>query len=150
MGYLVYLLALLAALGCGLVGGALVAFSDFLMPALARVAPDSAVPVMREINASAHQSWFLRVLGVTGALSVALIVVALMRWHMPDSALLLLGAALYLAGTVLVSLVCNAPRNDLLARDAGQWPDYLAHWTRWNHVRAVSALAAAALFAMAM
>jgi uncharacterized membrane protein len=150
MGYLVYVLTLLAALGCGLVGGTLAAFSDFIMPALARVGPESAVPAMREINASAHQSWFLRALAVTGVLSVALVVIALMRWHMPDSALLLLGAGLYLIGTVLVSLVCNAPRNDLLARDAAQWPDYLAHWTRWNHVRAAASLAAAALFAMAM
>jgi uncharacterized membrane protein len=150
MGYLVYVLTLLTALGCGLVGGVLIAFSDFIMPALERVAPEPAVAAMREVNASARQSWFLRVLALTAALSVALIVVALMRWHMPDSALLLLGAALFLIGTVLVSLVCNAPRNDALARDAAQWPDYLAHWTRWNHVRAASALSAAALFAMAM
>lgn len=150
MGYVVYLLTLLAALSCGLVGGALMAFSDFVMPALQRVAPEAAVPSMRGINAAARHSWFLKALGLAAALSVALVVIALMRWHMPDSALLLLGAALYLLGTVLVSLVCNAPRNDQLARDAAQWPDYLAHWTRWNHVRAASALAASALFAMAM
>jgi len=150
MGYLVYVLTLLTALGCGLVGGSLVAFSDFIMPALARTPPETAVPAMREINVEARQSWFLRVLGLTAVLNVALVVVALMRWQMPDSALLLLGAALFLLGTVLVSLVCNAPRNDLLARDAAQWPEFLAHWTRWNHVRAVSALAAGALFAMAM
>lgn len=150
MGYLVYVLTLLTALGCGLVGGVLMAFSDFIIPALERVAPEPAVAAMRGINARARQSWFLGVLAVTAVLNVALIVVALMRWQMPDSALLLLGAALYLLGTVLVSLVCNAPRNDALARDAAQWPDYVAHWTRWNHVRAASALSAAALFAMAM
>jgi len=98
MGYLVYLLTLLAALSCGLVGGALMAFSDFIMPALQRVAPEAAVPSMRGINAAARQSWFLKVLGLAAALSVALVVIALMRWHMPDSALLLLGAALYLLG----------------------------------------------------
>ena len=107
MGYLVYVLTLLTALGCGLVGGSLVAFSDFIMPALARTAPETAVPAMREINVEARQSWFLRVLGLTAVLNVALVVVALMRWQMPDSALLLLGAALFLLGTVLVSLVCN-------------------------------------------
>jgi len=150
MGYLVYVLTLLTALGCGLVGGVLMAFSDFIMPALERVGQEPAVAAMRGINAGARQSWFFGVLALTAVLSVALIVVALMRWQMPDSALLLLGAALYLLGTVLVSLVCNAPRNDALARDAAQWPDFLAHWTRWNHVRAASSLAAAALFAMAM
>jgi uncharacterized membrane protein len=150
MGYLVYLLTLLAALGCGLVGGVLLACSDFVMGALGRVPPEAGVATMREINVDVRGSWFLRALFATAVLSVALIVVAVMRWHMPDSALLLLGGGLYLAGTVLVTIVCNVPRNDALARDAAVWADYQATWTRWNHVRAASSLAAAALFAMAM
>lgn len=55
-------------------------------------------------------------------------------------------------GTVLVTVVCNVPRNDALAAlDAGHpdsapvWTTYLRGWTRWNHVGTAAALAAAAL-----
>ena len=60
-------------------------------------------------------------------------------------------------GTVLVTMVFNVPLNDALAavdpgstEGAGLWTRYVATWTAWNHVRAVAALAAAALLIMAL
>ena len=33
---------------------------------------------------------------------------------------------------------------------AGQWQDYLTGWTRWNHVRTLTSLGAAAAFSTAL
>jgi uncharacterized membrane protein len=62
-----------------------------------------------------------------------------------------------LVGTLGVTMVCNVPLNDALATvkpestdGANLWASYLTDWTLWNHVRTVSALAAAALFTIAL
>ena len=62
------------------------------------------------------------------------------------------GAALDLVGTILVTIVFNVPRNNALAAmdpstaDRGRlWPQYVATWTVWNHVRTAAALIAAGL-----
>ncbi|MGH8177380.1 MAG: anthrone oxygenase family protein [Steroidobacter sp.] len=65
--------------------------------------------------------------------------------------------ALYLFGIHFVTVRCNIPLNNALAgaesngADAdGVWRDYLVRWTRWNHVRTIAALAAAALLTLAL
>ena len=70
---------------------------------------------------------------------------------------LISGGLLYFVGNVVVTIVFNVPRNDALARvqatnadGARVWTDYLITWTRWNHVRTVTALAAAGMFAFAL
>jgi uncharacterized membrane protein len=67
------------------------------------------------------------------------------------------GGVLYLVGTLLVTIVFNVPRNEALAAvtpadpDAARlWAGYVASWTAWNHVRTAAALAAAALFSIAL
>ncbi|MDT4888318.1 hypothetical protein FQZ97_1248490 [compost metagenome] len=54
-------------------------------------------------------------------------------------------------------MVCNVPRNNALARldsvnpeAVGPWRAYVESWTRWNHVRMGTALAAAALMTVAL
>ena len=73
------------------------------------------------------------------------------------TALVLAGCVLYLVGTVGVTMVCNVPLNNRLAklhpRDAGAgayWVKYVTRWTAWNHVRTSAALAAAALLTVAL
>lgn len=147
----VFVLTLLAALGSGVVGGVFLAFSDFVMKSLGRVAPEAGLAAMQEINVVVIRSWFLRAFFVTAMLSVALIGVALARWQFPDSLLLLLGGVLYLLGSFVVTMVCNVPRNNALARDGAKvWADYLVNWTRWNHVRSAASIAAAVLFTLAL
>ena len=50
----------------------------------------------------------------------------------------------------VVTMAFNVPLNNALLRggerDADTWRRYLVEWTRWNHVRTVASLAAAALF----
>lgn len=147
----VFLLTLLAALGSGLVGGVFLAFSDFVMKSLGRTAPEAGVAAMQQINVVVLGSWFLRAFFATALLSLAAIAAALWRWQWPDSVLLIVAGALYLAGSFLVTIACNVPRNNALARDGARvWADYLVTWTRWNHVRTASSLAAAALFSLAL
>lgn len=149
-GSLVFAATLFAALGSALVGGVLLAFSDFVMRALGRIAPEAGVEAMREINVVVLRSWFLRAFFATALLSAVLIAVALADWRWPDSALLVAGGVLYLLGPILVTMRANVPRNIALARDAGVWADYLVTWTRWNTVRTAMAFAAATLFMLAL
>jgi uncharacterized membrane protein len=65
--------------------------------------------------------------------------------------LVIAGCALYLVGTIGVTIACNVPLNDELATllpqgagVAGRWDEYVTKWTAWNHVRASAALTAAA------
>lgn len=148
---LLYVATLAAAFGAALVGGVFLAFSDFVMRALGRIAPEAGVAAMNEINVTVLRSWFLRTFFLTALLSVALIGIALARWQMPGSYFLLMGGALYLLGSVVVTMACNVPRNNALARKGGEvWSDYLLTWTRWNHVRTAASFAAAVLFALAL
>lgn len=148
---LLHIFTLLAALGSGLVGGVFLAFSDFILKSFGRIAPQAGVAAMQEINVVVLRSWFLRAFFATALLSVALVVLAIARWQWPASAFLLLAAISYLAGTFVVTIACNVPRNNALAREGTRvWADYLVTWTRWNHVRTASSLAAAALFTIAL
>jgi uncharacterized membrane protein len=56
-----------------------------------------------------------------------------------------------------VIMVFNVPLNDALATvkpestdGANLWASYLTNWTLWNHVRTAAALAATALFTIAL
>jgi uncharacterized membrane protein len=146
-------LALVACLACGLVAGVFFAFSAFVMKALARIAPSEGIAAMQSINVVVLNVWFLSLFLGTAAICVVALVVSLLRWSESGMAWMLAGGLLYLAGTVLVTIACNVPRNEALAKVAPSepaaanfWARYVAGWTAWNHVRTAAALAAAACF----
>jgi uncharacterized membrane protein len=154
---LLFALTLAAALGCGLIAGVFFAFSAFVMAALARLPAAQGIAAMQSINVVVINPAFLGVFFGTAVLCVVLIVAALIAWGAAGAICLLVGALLYLAGTIGVTMVCNVPRNDALAAvapdstdGAGLWTRYVSEWTAWNHVRTVAALLAAASFAMAL
>ena len=149
--------AFVSALGTGLVGGAFFAFSTFVMPALARLAPVQGIAAMQSINVTVLRPPFMLAMFGTAGLCVALGLRALLRWTTPGSAWLLLGSAVYLAGTIIVTMAFNVPRNDALsalptegAAAAAFWPRFLAEWMSWNHVRTVTSLGASALLMVGM
>ena len=87
---------------------------------------------------------------------IAAIIVVLMRWQDPRAAYWLAGGIVYLVGTIVVTMVCNVPRNNALAELAPEspeaakyWLNYLSTWTAWNHVRTIAPLVSAALFTWA-
>jgi uncharacterized membrane protein len=145
-----------AAIGAGLVAGIFFAFSSFVMKALARIPPPQGIAAMQSINVAVINPVFMAAFLGTGAICAALAVLSLFRWSEPGSALRLAGSALYLVGTLLVTMAKNVPRNDALARvdpaggeGARVWASYLVGWTTWNHVRTAAAAAAAAAFMLA-
>lgn len=150
-------LIFLAALGSGLVAGFFFAFSAAVMAALRRLPAPHAIAAMQSINVVVLNPWFLSAFFGTGAACVVLPVLALPRRNIPGASFLLAGGALYLLGSILVTIVFNVPLNNRLAASraddpaAGDlWMRYLSTWTAWNHVRTAASLAAAACFMAAL
>jgi uncharacterized membrane protein len=138
-------------LGCGLIAGLFFAFSVAVMQALARLPAAGGMAAMQAINSAMLTPLFLAVFLGTAAGCILVIIAALARWHAPASVYLLVGSVLYLVGSVLVTTMCNVPKNDALASvapadpdGAGLWAGYLASWTTWNYVRTVASLASLA------
>jgi uncharacterized membrane protein len=154
---LVFVLTLLSALGCGLIGGVFFAFSNFVMKALSGVPPSQGIASMKSINVTVLNPIFLGVFLGTAIGCAILGIFSVLAWQKPGAALLFAGSALYLLGTLLVTIVCNVPRNDALSvldpattESAQLWAEYIASWTLWNHVRTVAAAAAAILLMIAL
>jgi uncharacterized membrane protein len=154
---LLFVLTLLSALGCGLMAGFFFAFSACVMNALAHLPPAQGIAAMQSINVAVLNRWFFAAFFGTAAACVLLAVCSLLMWSESGSIYRLIGSALYLVGTILVTIVSNVPRNNALAavdppsaNGAILWAGYLISWTAWNHVRTVAALAAAASFTIAL
>lgn len=157
MADLLVALTFVSALGCGLSAGALFAFSSFVMKALARLQPAQGIAAMQSINVMAVTPAFMTALFGTAVTCVAVVVWALVDWHDSFGPWLLAGAALYLIGTIGLTMAYHVPRNNALAGvdatnpDAGaHWRRYVADWTRGNHVRVAAGLAAAAALTEAL
>lgn len=155
--YLLFPLTLVAALGCGLIAGVFFAFSTFVMKALLGLPPAEGIAAMQSINITVLNRWFLGAFFGTGVICVLLTLLVLPTNHATSIVLVVLGSTLYLVGTLGVTIVGNVPRNQALAKldphamnAPARWNDYVVGWTRWNHVRTVAALAAAALFSVAL
>lgn len=156
MDTLMTVLLVLCALGSGAIGGVFFAFSNFVMPALARLAPAEGIHAMQAINVTVLNRLFLGTFMGTGLLSLAATVVALFDWNGVGSWCVVLAGTIYLLGSILVTLRGNVPLNNALMRvtqaDAlGEaiWSNYRRDWTRWNHVRTVACFIAMALFIVA-
>lgn len=152
-----FALTLSAALGCGIVGGVLFAFSTFVMKALGRLAAADGIAAMQSINITVMNPITMAAFGGTALASLALIINALLNWQGMASAYLLIGSVLYIVGTFLVTGAFNVPKNEALAKiaptdptSAGFWTNYLAKWTAWNHLRTLAALVAMVFFILAL
>ena len=152
-----YVLTLLAALGCGMMAGVFFAFSVFVMKALARLPAEQGVAAMQAINVAALTPAFMAALFGTAVACGALAVWAILAWDERFAPYLLVGSVLYLVGTILLTIAYHVPRNEALARVEphsadveSHWRRYLSGWTAWNHLRAAAALAAAATLTIAL
>jgi uncharacterized membrane protein len=152
MSGVLYAATLATALGSGLNAGVFFAFSTFVMPALKRLPAAHGIAAMQSINILAVTPAFMAALFGTAVACLGLVAWAVISSGERPTALVIAGGALYLVGTIGVTIACNVPLNDGLAmlhpQDAGaasRWAEYVAKWTAWNHVRTVAALAAAAV-----
>jgi uncharacterized membrane protein len=153
---LLFIATLLSALGSGLMAGVFFAFSVFVMGALARLPPMQGIAAMQSINIVVINPLFMAVFLGTGALCVVLAAASLFAWNNPGATYLLIGAIVYIAGSIAVTMFFNVPLNDALAlvtpdsaEGASLWARYLSNWTAWNHVRMIACLAAATLLILA-
>jgi uncharacterized membrane protein len=150
-------LVIATAVGAGCTGGALFAFSSFVVPALRRLPPAQGAAAMQSINITAVRPPFMLAFGGTAALSVALVVVAAMALDEAYAPWLIVAAVLYLVGVLGLTMAYHVPRNDALAAlvpDAPEttaaWARYAAEWTTANHVRAAAGLLATAALGIAL
>ncbi|WP_404925589.1 DUF1772 domain-containing protein [Mesorhizobium sp. ORM16] len=146
-------LIFIAAIGSGVVGGVFFAFSNFVMPAMARLPAAGGIAAMNSINITVITPMFMTALFGTGLICLVLIAGAIIGWQQPGSFWLLAGAVIYLVGNPIVTMVFNVPLNDALAavdpassNGAAVWTTYLRDWVMWNHVRAIAAITALASF----
>jgi uncharacterized membrane protein len=112
---------------------------------------------MKSINVAVINPWFLTPFFGMAVLSFLLGVAAVLHWQEPGAAYVMSGALFYLLGTFLVTILFNVPRNNALAASEATstegtalWAGYLIAWTKWNHVRTIAALMAAASFTIAL
>jgi uncharacterized membrane protein len=112
---------------------------------------------MNSINSVIVRSLFMPFFLGTTVVSLALIVLALVYRNEPGSIAMLTGAAIYVMGMFVCTMIFNVPLNNALAAvdpstsTAGNvWSRYLKVWTFWNHVRTISSTVAAALYTAAL
>lgn len=149
--------AVAALMGAALIGGVFFAFSSFIMKALGRVPSSEGIAAMQSINVVVLNRSFLGLFMGTAAISVLIVVLAVMDWGQPRAPYLLAGALLYIVGTFLVTALGNVPLNDQLeaveaasAEAAALWQHYLVRWTSLNTLRTAAATLSALAFTLAL
>src|SRR5262245_45599977 len=145
-------LTAVSAAGAALSAGVFLAFSSFVMPGLGRIRSERAVAAMQAINVKAVNPLFMAVLFGPALVLPALAVYALANLGESYAPYLLAAAPAYVLGSAGLTIGYHVPRNNALERlDPGNseaaetWSTYLREWTRWNHLRTVASLVAAAL-----
>ncbi|WP_425835214.1 DUF1772 domain-containing protein [Streptomyces fractus] len=154
-----FALVVLGAVWCGVSSGVFIAFSTFVMRGLGALPSTQGIAAMNAINVAALTPPFMVVFLGAAVLCAVIAVVTFVLWPDPGTIELLLGCALYLAGSFGVTVLANVPRNAALAglsgdeateSSAAQWRAYLVEWVRWNHVRAATGAAASIMFVLAL
>ncbi len=145
-------LRLSTALGSAIVAGFFLAFSSTVMVTLAQLEPRAGIIAMQSINRTVLNPFFMLSFFGTAILAVILIWQASSRLPQANAIFWILGAAIYVLGSVLVTILFNVPLNNSLeavqATDANSfeiWQNYLRNWTFWNHVRTGASFVAAVL-----
>lgn len=142
-----------AVIGCGLVAGVFLAFSDFVMKSLYAASPAGGVEAMQMINRKVYGSIFLTLLIAMAVASVGLALYAALGMTGPPAVWIIAGCTLYAIGVFLVTVVFNVPMNQRLdamnhasVETAAYWSTYATSWTLWNHVRTFASAGAAICF----
>jgi uncharacterized membrane protein len=153
----IFTMTFAAALGSGLVAGVFFGFSSFVMPALARIRAEHGIAVMQSMNITVLNPLFMLALFGTAVLALILGINALSKWGQPSATLVLVASALYLVGSIGVTMGGNMPLNNALdavqstsADGAAFWTRYIKEWPVWNHIRTLASAASCALYMAAM
>lgn len=148
------ILSVVVALGASLIGGTFLAFSNFVMPGIARQPPPSGIATMNAINVTVLNAGFLGAFMGTAILGLALVLAVLVAGGSPWAAA---GALIYVIGTFGVTMAISVPMNNRLAKfeaespqGAAYWARYLRDWVRWNSIRCGAAMLATLLLLISL
>ena len=153
MSNLMQIVLQVAVLAYAVVGGVFLAFSDFIMRALALTSGQGGAEAMQVINREVFRWVFMALFLGMAAASVLIAIASTGYIAAGPGVPLLTGALVYLLGCFAVTVFANVPMNEALAgmdvatpaaRD--YWSrTYVPRWTWWNSVRAVACLTASGL-----
>jgi uncharacterized membrane protein len=138
------------------VSGVFLAFSNFIMKALARIDVQSGIAAMNAINITVRNPVFMLLLFGTASMGLVAIV---WSYVVGDTVawLLLVAGLLYWFGCIGVTVVFNVPLNNALAAPAPGvreaailWTHYIKRWTFWNSVRTAAGFAAGVIYITAL
>ena len=152
-----FIISAATAIGCGIISGFFLTFSDFLMRSLGLSKPSAGIEVMQIINIEVWKSVFIVLLWGFVAITAGLGIYAYFNLSGPALPYILAGSGSYIIGVLGVSYLFNIPMNDRLAAldfntpaAATYWREtYLPRWTFWNYLRAVAAGGTAICFHIA-
>lgn len=153
MSMIFVLLIQCAILAYAFVGGVFLAFSDFIMRALARTSGHGGVEVMQVINQEVFRWVFMTLFLGMAAVSLVIAAYAALAMNGPAGSLILLAGLCYLIGCFGVTVFFNVPMNNALegmetfsTNTLEYWfQTYVPRWTLWNWVRTVACAASATL-----
>jgi uncharacterized membrane protein len=145
-----------AAIGSGLLGGVLFAFSSFVMPALRRLPPHEGISAMQSINRQAPTFAFGALIAGTALLASGVGLHAAFSRDQPGAGWIGIGTISIIIALTITG-VYNVPRNNRLAsfeaatpEAARYWSSFLTEWIFANHLRAAFCIVAAAAYTVAL
>lgn len=149
-------LILIGAVAAAVSGGAFFAFSNFVMPALARVPVAEGIRSMQAINVAAPNIAFGA--AIVGAGPVAVPVLLSEFGQLGGRPVALLAAAIVASvASLVITMTLNVPRNNRLdavdadtPEGAARWQDYLVTWTRANSARTLTSLVSVGCYALTL
>jgi uncharacterized membrane protein len=144
----------ISAPGAFLMAGVFFAFSNFVMSGFERLPPKDGMAAMNSINVTVINPLFMALFLGTGLAAALLAIMNFSQLPAPSAVKIIAGAAVYLGGSIGVTMIFNVPLNDSLAAaqadSAALWSDYLKTWVMWNSVRGVASLVSGALLVAAL
>ena len=133
---------LFLALWSAVIGGVFSAFSEFIMSALLRAAPEAGIESMQHINRTVIPTQFVAGIILIAPASVSFAVYAFVAFEGTARLILLLAPVIYVPSVFLMTMFGNVPMNNALDRldhEAPEAETYWRHygrvWTRLNHIR---------------
>ncbi len=147
------LLLQFAVIAYAMVGGVFLAFSDFIMRALARTSGAGGAEAMQVINREVFRWVFMALFLGLAPVSLLIAGHGALSLPMPAAGLFALAGIIYLVGCFGVTIAFNVPMNEALAKmeatadtTRDYWTKtYLPRWSFWNSVRTGACLAASGL-----
>lgn len=144
---------LFLALWSAIIGGVFSAFSEFIMAALLRAAPEAGIETMQQINRTVIRTQFVAGILLIAFFSVAFAVYAVFALNGPARVAAILAPLVFIPSVFLMTLAGNVPMNnrlERLAHTSGEaktyWLEYGRVWTRLNHARSIGSVITAVIY----